>query len=94
MTVEVTFRGGIELTMEVSDKYKVLSEMMYSDKRFTDRHYDNQYCDLVNQCIEEIYNNYKTNFLIFSNFFSGTILSTNKGKLSSSKYLISLIFWK
>lgn len=65
MTVEVTFQGGVELTMKVSDKYKVLSEMMYSDKRFTDRSYDNQYCNLVNQCIEEIYNNYKTNFSKF-----------------------------
>lgn len=62
MTVEVTFRGGVELTMEVSDKYKILSEMMYSDRRFTDRNYDNQYCDLVNQCIKEIYNNCRTNF--------------------------------
>lgn len=65
MTVEVTFQGGVELTMEVSDKYKVLSEMMYSDKRFTDRSYDNQYCDLVNQCIKEIYNNCRTNFSKF-----------------------------
>lgn len=65
MTVEVTFRGGIELTMEVSDKYKILSEMMYSDERFTDRNYDNQYCNLVDQCIKEIYNNYKNNFSKF-----------------------------
>ena len=65
MTVEVTFQGGVELTMEVSDKYKILSEMMYSDERFTDRNYDNQYCNLVNQCIEEIYNNYKANFSKF-----------------------------
>ena len=65
MTIEVTFQGGIELTMEVSDKYKILSEMMYSDRRFTDRNYDNQYCDLVNQCIKEIYNNCRTNFSKF-----------------------------
>lgn len=65
MTIEVTFRGGIELTMEVSDKYKILSEMMYSDRRFTDRNYDNQYCNLVNQCIKEIYNNCETNFSKF-----------------------------
>ena len=64
MTVEVTFRGGVELTMEVSDKYKILSKMMYSDKR-ADRDYDDRYCELVNQCIEEICNNYETNFSKF-----------------------------
>lgn len=59
MKVEIMFKGGVEIVTEVSNKYSVLSEMMYSDERFTNRDYDKLYCELVNQCIEEIVNNCK-----------------------------------
>ncbi len=58
MKVTVTFKGGVHVTAEVSDKYKVLSEMMYSDERFSNPDYDKHYCELVNQCVEEIVTKY------------------------------------
>lgn len=52
MIVEACFPYDIDIDVEVNDKYKILTKMMYDPDRK-----DEEYCPLVNECIEEIKRN-------------------------------------
>ena len=52
MIVEAYFPYNISVDVEVNDKYKILTKMMYDPNRK-----DEEYCPLVNACVEEINRN-------------------------------------